>query len=543
MNPRLSDSDAAHCYDSSRGDASAPPHTMLAHLARQAATRPDDPYLTLVSADRARTISYGELAVTSRRIGRRLGREFQVAAGEVVGLVPANDLESIFSLFGILSAGAAALLLNPADPVERNRSLAAALSVKTVLRGASIASGYMPEASLLCGEEPSENVEEERSEAARAVAPPASPESPALYFATSGSTAASKIVAQSHFNAAMNAHAVCRHHEMHPGDGVLGCLPFHHVNGVHFTLFATLAAGGHAVVVDSFDPPHYMDVMSRYRVRVASVVPTLLEMLLDSGDGRPVPATFGYFVSAAAPLTVHTARAVERQLKARVLQGYGLTETTNFSTMTPWDVSSEAYRRLVLEAEIPTVGTAVYGNDVRVLRGDGSHAAPGEIGEVCMRGHNVMTGYAGNTEATGEAFRGGWFHSQDLGFERVDDTSGRSFFVITGRIKNIAKVGGEAVSLDEMERTLCGMPQIRDAACVASPHRLLGDELVAAVVLRDEMSMEQVRRHLGRTFAPAAFPRHVVRVERLPRTPTGKLRRPELTGQIAPLVGTAAEIR
>jgi acyl-CoA synthetase (AMP-forming)/AMP-acid ligase II len=537
MNPRLSDFDAAHVCGASRGDASATPHTMMAHLARQAATRPDEPYLTLVSADRVQTISYGELAATSRRIGHRLGREFQVASGEVVGLVPANDLDSVFSLFGILSAGASALLLNPADPVERNRSLAAALSVKAVLRGASIAPGYMPEASLLCGAE--SGVEEERFDVAPAIAPA----SPALYFATSGSTAASKIVVQSHFNAAMNAHAVCRHHELHPGDAVLGCLPFHHVNGVHFTLFATLAAGGHAVVVERFDPQPYMDVMSRYRVRLASVVPTLLEMLLDSSVCRPVPASFDYFVSAAAPLTVHTARAVERRLQTRVLQGYGLTETTNFSTMTPWDVSSEAYRRLVSDADIPTVGTAVHGNDVAVLRGDGSHAAPGEIGELCMRGHNVMMGYAGNTEATGEAFRGGWFHSQDLGFERVDDTSGRSFFVITGRIKNIAKVGGEAVSLDEMERTLCGMPQIRDAACVASPHRLLGDELVAAVVLRDEMSMEQVRRHLGRTFAPAAFPRHVVRVERLPRTPTGKLRRPELPGQITPLVGTTAEIR
>lgn len=537
MKPLLSDAGAAHVYHSSREDVSVTPHTMLAHVARQAVTRPDEPYLTFVSADRVRTISYGELAVTSRRIGRRLGREFQVAAGEVVALVPASDLDSIISLFGILSAGASALLLNPADPVERNRSLAAALSVKTVLRGSSIASGYMPEASLLCDADAT--VDDERGEAARVVAAA----SPALYFATSGSTAASKIVAQSHFNAAMNAQAVCRHHGLQPGDAVLGCLPFHHVNGVHFTLFATLAAGGHAVVVDSFDPPQYMDVMSRYRVRLASIVPTLLEMLLDSGDGRPVPTTFDYFISAAAPLTVHTARAVEQRLKTRVLQGYGLTETTNFSTMTPGDVSSEAYRRLMIEPDIPTVGTAVHGNDVAVLRGDGSHAAPGETGELCMRGHNVMMGYAGNADATAEAFRGGWFHSQDLGFAHVDDTSGRAFFVITGRIKNIAKVGGEAVSLDEMERTLCGMPQVRDAACVASPHRLLGDELVAAVVLRDEVSMEQLRGHLGRTFAPAAFPRHVVRVERLPRTPTGKLRRPELPGQITPLVGTAAEIR
>ncbi len=513
------------------------PDTILAHLAKHAVTRPDAPYLTVVSPDRVETISYGDLALTTRRLGRRLGRELQVAAGDVVGLVPTNDLDSVYALFAILSAGASALLLNPNDPASRNRSLAAALSVKTVLRGALIASSYMPEASLLC--HAASSGEDGPFEPTPAIAPA----SPALYFATSGSTATSKIVAQSHGNAAVNAHAVCRHHALFPGDALLGCLPFHHVNGVHLTLFSTLAAGAHAVVVDSFDPPQYLEVMDRYHVRLASVVPTLLEMLLDSSACRPVPATFEYFISAAAPLTVHTARAVGQRLQTRVLQGYGLTETTNFSTMTPCDVSAETYRRLVTDADIPTVGTAVYGNKVAVLRDNGSHAAPLEIGEVCMRGPSVMIGYAGNTEATDEAFRGGWFHSQDLGFERVDETSGRTFFVITGRIKNIAKIGGEAVSLDEMERTLCGMPQVRDAACVASPHRLLGDELVAAVVLRDEISMEQLRRHLGGTFTPAAFPRHVVRVDRLPRTPTGKLRRPELTGQITPLVGTAAEIR
>ncbi|MFD5829936.1 hypothetical protein [Lentzea sp. NPDC060358] len=114
---------------------------------------------------------------------------------------------------------------------------------------------------------------------------------------------------------------------------------------------------------------------------------------------------------------------------------------------------------------------------------------PGQVGEVCMRGLNVMSRYLGNDDATGEAFRGGWFHSQDPGF-RVE-ANGRDFFTLTGRVKNIAEVAGETVSLDEMDRALRALPQVRDAACVALPERFIA-------------------------------------LDRIPRTPAGKVLRPEL---------------
>src|SRR6185503_19028555 len=165
------------------------------------------------------------------------------------------------------------------------------------------------------------------------------PDSAALLFGTSGSTAVSKIVSQSHRNAVVNAYAVSLHHRLRPGDRLLGCLPFHHVNGVHFTLLATLYAGAHAVVLNTFDPRTYIDVIERFRPRLASVVPSLLEVLLDTCGDRALPREFDYFVSAAAPLAARTARAVRNQFRTRVLQGYGLTETTNFSTTVPTDLA------------------------------------------------------------------------------------------------------------------------------------------------------------------------------------------------------------
>lgn len=143
-----------------------------------------------------------------------------------------------------------------------------------------------------------------------------------------------------------------------------------------------------------------------------------------------------------------------------------------------------------------------------------------------MRGHNVMMRYAGNDDATAEAFRGGWFHSQDLGFETLQE--GRRFFVITGRLKNIAKVGGRAVSLEEMDRALRTLPQVVDAACVAMPDRLLGEKIIAAVVLSAPLTDAELREPLANLFSRAVLPTRFERLAKLPRTLTGKILRAKL---------------
>jgi acyl-CoA synthetase (AMP-forming)/AMP-acid ligase II len=216
----------------------------------------------------------------------------------------------------------------------------------------------------------------------------------------------------------------------------------------------------------------------------------------------------------------------------RVLQGYGLTETTNFATTMPRDVSAQLSRRLCDETGVPSIGTALFGNEVAVLTPAGDLAAAGKQGEICMRGHNVMTRYVGNPAATASAFRHGWFHSGDLGLAIEDAESDRVFFAITGRLKNIAKVRGESVSLDEMDRVLRAVPGVVDAVSVAIPHRLLGDEVVAAVVVCDGAQGIDLRGQLARVFARDALPRRIVALDALPRTPTGKIRRPELLARL-----------
>ncbi|WP_405833276.1 class I adenylate-forming enzyme family protein [Streptomyces sp. NBC_01176] len=503
--------------------------TMPARLSARARTRGDDPFLTtFTEKGEEHTLSYREFEQLSRQVGAWLDQKVGVVAGDVAGLLPANDAVSLAALFALQRSGCAVLLLNPGDPPDRLRQQTGRLSAKAVLRSPSVPDGVLTEAVEL----PAAPRPHPDATAGHPPDAPLDPWSDALYFGTSGSTAASKLVAQSHYNAAANADALVRHHTLVPGDRLLGCLPIHHVNGLHFTVFGALTAGAHLVLAREFDPFGYPDLVERFKPRIASVVPSILETIL--AVRQPVlPSTFDYFVTAAAPLTTATARAVAHRVGARVLQGYGLTETTNFSTTMPADLHEDTYRRMLLDTDIPSIGTAFHGNDVAVLTDSGDRAAPGETGEICMRGLNVMTRYVDNPEATSQAFAGGWFHSGDLGRHHVDAQSGRTFFVITGRRKNIAKVRGESVSLEEMDRVLRSVPQVVDAATVALPHRFLGEEVVAAVVLAPGASDVDLRPALSAVFSPAVHPSRVARLEAIPRTRTGKILRPELTRQLS----------
>jgi acyl-CoA synthetase (AMP-forming)/AMP-acid ligase II len=504
--------------------------TILHHLAARAASQPGEPFVTTVTAGQVTgTLTYGELDRHSSAMARWLRREHGIGPGTTAGVLPRTDLDSIVTIFGLLRTGGAALLLSPADPVARLRTLARAAGAGLVLRGPAVADSVYPGAASVPALTalPSAGTAEALT-AHQAVEPSAD----ALVFGTSGSTAAAKLVVQSHYNAVANAAALRQHHDMKPGQRILGCLPLHHVNGLHFTLLGPLFAGAHVMLADSFDPFSYPQLVRDFRPGIASVVPSVLEALLETWRTPELPADFRYFVSAAAPLAQATGRRVWQELGTRVMQGYGLSETTNFATTVRPDISADAYRELVLDAEIPSVGVALPWNEVAILRPDGSRAPTSETGEICMRGLNVMSRYAGNPEATAQAFHGGWFHSQDLGYAVTDANSGREFFVIKGRIKNIAKIAGQTVSLDEMERVLLAMNGVKDAACVSLPHRFYGDQIVAAVVFRPGSQVD-VLGELSTLFAAAVLPRRVVALKAIPRTPTGKILRPQLAKSLA----------
>lgn len=495
--------------------------TVVAALDDRARHRPTAPYLTTVAPDGSRTtVTFAETREISERLAGWLSRECRLRPGQVIGLQPANDLAAAMAILAVLRTGAACLLLSPHDPARRLRAQLESQQAVAVLRSSGVAEAAGVDAVELPDVRSLPDLGHRTDR-------PLDPAGDALLFSTSGSTAAAKVVAQSHRNAVTNAEGFRRHHRLQPGDRILGFLPIYHVNGVHSTLLGPIVAGAHVTLAHALDPFGYPQLLRDVRPRIASVVPSALEALLVTWRDGGLPPGFEYFLSAAAPLGAQTARNVFDQLGAKIVQGYGLTETTNFSTTMPPDLSDDDYRRLMLDTDIPPIGVAIHGNEVTVRGPAGEPLAPGQVGEIQVRGHNVMSRYAGNPEATAEAFAGGWFHTGDLGMLRADSATGREYVVITGRIKNMAKVRGEAVSLEEMERVLRDHPDVTDAACVATPDRLTGEQITVALVAPRGVPAD-LTDHLRQVFAEAALPSRVVLVDAVPRTPTGKIRRPDL---------------
>jgi acyl-CoA synthetase (AMP-forming)/AMP-acid ligase II len=529
MNSTFDDDWKAHCFCGVHvGEADVGRLTVLDALATQVSRIPDAPFVTEVTQSGAQLrLSYGQFDLYSRRGATWLAASTAIRPGTTLGLIPRNDLISVVAIFSALKVGARIVFLDPLAPPARHSAIAEALEVEAIVR-------TTPDPHGLAG-----HLFPELDELPTTAAPDRglNPADDAFYFGTSGSTATSKIVAQTHRGTAANALAVSQHHSLGPGDRLLSCLPIHHVNGLHFTIMATIFCGSHAILVHGFDTLQYPRLLTEFAPKVASVVPSLLRALTVTWrDGRP-PQGFGWFVSAAAPLPREVARTVWERWGARVLQGYGLTETINFSTTLPQGLSEAVYCRQILDAAIPSIGVAVHGNEIAVLDNKCQPVPYGQEGELCVRGHNVMDRYVGNPEATAEAFRHGWFHTGDLGFLRTDAETGSDFVVITGRAKNVAKVRGESVSLEEMERVLLNLLGVSDAACAAFPDRMLGEAIMAALVVEDSVSDDMVLNHLRGTFPEVALPRRLLRVQAVPRTPTGKILRPQLRSHLESLFG------
>lgn len=492
-------------------------------LRTRAEHEPQQVYLTEIDIDgTASRMSVGELEERSARLAAHLARHHGVTPGSRVALIPSNTARSVVAIFALMRMGAVTLMLNPTDPPARQKELCVRAGTELRLRDPGIEPDKAVESCAI----PDTGALDRSGHRDAAI----ERWSDLFLIGTSGSTAASKIVRQMHANAASNAADTIRHHRMAAGEIFLGCLPINHVNGLHFTVLATFAAGMHAVLLREFHPLQYPRVISAMRPRIASVVPSILDVIARIWRDDGLPKDFGYFVSAAAPLSMETAREVFDRIGARIVQSYGLTETTNFSCAMPIDLPAEAYRHLMLETDIPSVGVAV-GNEVAVLDEVGNLLSPGEIGEISMRGPNIMAGYLDNPEANVQAFRGGWFSSGDVGYQIAREVQ-EPLTVLTGRIKNIAKVRGETVSLDEVDRALRAVAGIVDGACVAIRHDLWGERVVVAIVAPPDLTDDTVMRELEAILPPAAMPQRIVRMETLPRTATGKIRRSDLARDI-----------
>jgi long-chain acyl-CoA synthetase len=465
-------------------------------------------------------LSYAELDDRSARLASLL-RERGVAQGDRVGLMLPNVPDFPVAYYGVLRAGG---IVVPMNVLLKRREIAFYLEDS----GARLLlawHGFAEEARQGAVEAGAELVEVEPAAFARKLAelgPTADlagtdAEDIAVLLYTSGTTGKPKGAELTHANLSRNAEISSRTTcEVGAGDVVLGALPLFHSFGQTVAMNASLRVGACLTLVPKFDPAETLETMQRDRVTHFYGVPTMFGALLHHPDrGRYDTSSLRTCITGGASMPVEVLRGFEDAFGAKVMEGYGLSETS------PVACSNHPNR----ERKAGSIGTPIEGVEMRVVDESGEEVAQGEVGEIVIRGHNIMKGYWQRPEATAEAMRGGWFHSGDMA--RIDEDG---YFYIVDRKKDLIIRGGYNVYPREVEEVLYEHPKIREAAVVGVPHDEWGEEIGAAVVLHEgeELAPEEVSAYVKERIAAYKYPRIVWFVDELPKGPTGKILKREI---------------
>jgi len=347
---------------------------------------------------------------------------------------------------------------------------------------------------------------------------PLSWDTPLVIAYTSGTTGRPKGAVLTSNNFFWNAMNDLLTIDLRSDDVTITLLPMFHIGGLGLFLLPTLLAGGRAVIPPRFDPEQALRLIEQERVTVVFGVPTVHQRLLEAIDRlRPDLSSVRMFYSGGAPCPVDLIRAYhERGIPFG--QGYGLTETAP----TVFMMADEAdYLR-----KAGSIGRPAPFNRVRLLDpATGAPAAPGQVGEIVVKGPNVFAGYWRNPEATAQAVRDGWFHTGDLA--RADE---EGFVTIVGRLKEMLISGGENVYPVEVEQVIQSHPAVVEAAVYGVPHPEWGEVPHAAVVLMPGASVteEELREHCARQLAKYKVPRRFHFLPDLPRNAAGKVLKGEL---------------
>jgi fatty-acyl-CoA synthase len=339
---------------------------------------------------------------------------------------------------------------------------------------------------------------------------------PCLIMYTSGTTGRPKGAVLTHGNMTWNAVNQSMGMDFAQAERTLALAPLFHIGGLNGTVNPALLGGGCAVVVRRFDPAETLAVIEQQRVTSFFAVPTMLDaMAREPGFTTRDLSALRTIGAAGAPLPLPTLRTwLDRGVTMQ--QAYGMTEAAPGCTVLD---SADAERK------VGSAGKPLFFTDVRVLRPDGSQADTDEVGEIVIQGPNVMAGYWNEPEQTAAAVRDGWYHSGDAG--SVDH---EGFLYIRDRYKDMIISGGENIYPAEIESVLLELPGVQEAAVIGIPDEKWG-EVGLAIVVSAPGSPEDpdaIRTALRERLAGFKVPRHVEFVSELPKTATGKIRKPDL---------------
>ena len=474
------------------------------------------------------TTTYSELEEASARVAGML-RQRGFKPGDRAGIMMPNVAEFAVTYYGVLRAGGVVV---PMNPLLKRREVAYYLSDS----GAGLIFAWHQFADEARGGA-------QYAEAETVVVDPASfgdllasaapdheitdrdSEDTAVLLYTSGTTGQPKGAELTHANLTSNAEVVRTDVvRARPDDVIFGGLPLFHAFGQTATLNVAVASGACLTMLPRFAADHALRILAGHGVTVFEGVPTMYVALLAQPDRADYDvSTLRLCISGGAALPVEVLRGFEAAFGCAVLEGYGLSETSPVASFNLPD----------RERKPGSIGAPIRGVQMRVVDPDDHELPQGEVGEIVIRGPNVMKGYWHRPEATAEAIRDGWFHTGDLA--RVDEDG---YFYIVDRKKDLIIRGGYNVYPREIEEVLYEHPAVAEAAVIGVPHLALGEEVGAAVTLKAGASVtaDELRAYVKNLVAAYKYPRHVWILDELPKGPTGKIVKREIVLPTDPVV-------
>jgi len=336
----------------------------------------------------------------------------------------------------------------------------------------------------------------------------------AVILYTSGTTGTPKGAELTHDNMRENAEIAVELFSIEGDAMTLGALPLFHSFGQTCGLNATMVAGGCLTLIPRFDPEKALEIIERDKVNIFEGVPTMFSAMLHAKTTADT-SCLKVCASGGSAMPVEVMKAFEEKFGCKVLEGYGLSETSPVASFNHPDK----------ERKPGSIGTPIRGVEMKLFDEDGKEVAEGEVGEIVIKGHNVMKGYWQREDATSEAIKDGWFHSGDLAKVDAD-----GYFFIVDRKKDMIIRGGYNVYPREIEEVLYEHPAVREAAVIAMKHDELGEEVGAAVALKEgqEATVEELQEFVKDAVAAYKYPRRVWLVDELPKGPTGKILKREI---------------
>ncbi|MFN2516421.1 MAG: class I adenylate-forming enzyme family protein [Pyrinomonadaceae bacterium] len=347
-------------------------------------------------------------------------------------------------------------------------------------------------------------------------------DSEAIIIYTSGTTGKPKGCLLTHGNLIANARQISQWLGFTKDDRLLTIMPLFHMNAVSVTTISALYSGGSTVISPKFSTSRFWQIISDYEVTSFGSVATMLSMLLRTyPDGVPKGLKtdqLRFAMCGSAPVPTEVLQQFEETFNCLVIEGYGLSESTCRSTFNPPD-----------ERRRPGSCGMAIGNEMKIVDEEGREVATGELGEIVMRGENILKGYYKNEEATANAFRNGWFHTGDIGYRDAD-----GFFYIIDRKSDMIIRAGENIYPREIDEVLYQHRAVAAAATIGISDPLYGEEVTAFVVLKEgmEATEEEIISFCRTRLADFKCPKTVRFVNEIPKGPTGKLLKRELARQL-----------